>query len=154
MALDNRNRRASAITPGMPFRGMCPLPDTSLASEERYLMAGFYAGLIATLPILLEQIGNISTGSASGAHAYDFAGYFSGETGYSISPAVETGWTFNTSTGVLTIDTDADGTFGPYTVTASNGAGDVDSNPFTVKVGPVEARAYRGLVGRGLRRII
>lgn len=155
MALDNRNRRASAITPSLPWRGMWPLPDGTLASEERYLMGGMYAGLIATPPVVLDVIGNISAKSNTGTFQYDFSDRFSGETSYSISPALEIGWSFNTSLGVLTIDTDADGTFGPYTVTASNGAGSVASNGFTVKVGPVEGRAYRGFArGTGVRRYL
>jgi hypothetical protein len=85
-------------------------------------------------PVLVEQIGNISAGFDTGTHEYDLSGYFTGETSYAIAPAVETGWSFATDTGLLTIDTDDEGTFGPYVVTASNNTGDTDSNAFTVKV--------------------
>lgn len=134
MALDNRNRRVSIINVGLPFRGMLPLPDGTLAAEERYLLAGYYAGLISSPPVQLDQLPNIAAGSNTGTYQYDLAPYFSGETSYSISPAVEAGWSFDTGTGVLTIDTDANGTFGPYTVTATNGAGSVVGNTFTVRV--------------------
>lgn len=154
MALDNRNRRASAVAPSLPFRSVYPLPDGTLASEERYLMAGFYGGLVATAPVQLEQIGNISVRSATGTHQFDFADRFSGETSYSISPALEVGWSFNTSTGVLIIDTDANGDFGPYVVRATNASGNVDSNGFTVRVSDPAGTAYRGLTGNSIRRLM
>lgn len=51
---------------------------------------------------------------------------------YAISPDLETGWSF--SAGVLTIDTDALGNFGPFTVTGINSSGQADSNTFTIQV--------------------
>lgn len=86
-------------------------------------------------PVLLGQIPNIGASFDSGTHQYDLGFYFSGATSYSISPSVETGWNFNTSTGVLTIDTDDANTFGPYTVTATNANGSTPGNTFTVNVG-------------------
>lgn len=62
----------------------------------------------------------------------DYSGYFVGATSYSISPAVETGWTFNTSTGVLTILQSDVGQFGPYTITGTNVGGSTNSNAFYV----------------------
>jgi hypothetical protein len=80
-----------------------------------------------TIPDIFER-------KDTGTHDYDLSPYFIGADSYSISPAVETGWSFNTSTAVLTIDTDALGLFGPYTVTATNAFGTADSNAFDVEV--------------------
>jgi hypothetical protein len=80
-----------------------------------------------TIPDIFER-------KDTGTHDYDLSPYFIGADSYSISPAVETGWSFNTSTAALTIDTDALGLFGPYTVTATNAFGTADSNAFDVEV--------------------
>lgn len=85
-------------------------------------------------PTFQGTIADIFERSDTGTHDYDLSPYFIGADSYSISPAVETGWTFNTSTAVLTIDTDALGLFGPYTVTATNAFGTADSNAFDVEV--------------------
>lgn len=123
----------------------------TLVGEIRQIVArGYFASSV--VPIQVEQLPNLAAGSATGSHAYDLSGYFTGETSFSIDPAVEIGWTFNTATGVLTFDTDADGTFGPYTVTAINGTGSTPGNTFTVKVSAATVPAYRGLGKRGLRR--
>lgn len=125
----------------------------TLVGEIRQLVGrGYFNSAVG--PIQIEQLPNIAAGAATGAHAYDLSDYFTGETSFSISPAVEVGWTFNTGTGVLTIDTDANGTFGPYTVTAINGAGSTPGNAFTVKVSEATVPAYRGLHKRGVRRYI
>lgn len=125
----------------------------TLAGEIRQVVArGYFAS--ALTPIQVEQLPNIAAGAATGAHAYDLSVYFTGETSFSIAPAVEVGWSFDVNTGILTIDTDANGTFGPYTVTATNGAGNTDSNTFTVKVAESTVPAYRGLHKHGVRRYI
>jgi hypothetical protein len=93
-------------------------------------------------PILLDQIPNLSAGFDTGTHQFDLSDYFSGATSYAIDPAVETGWTFNTSTGALEIDTDDEGTFGPYTITATNDEGNTDGNAFTVKVAVSAGMAF------------
>lgn len=85
-------------------------------------------------PLLAASIPNQSAAADSGTRTFDLSVYFNGATSYSISPALEAGWSFNTTTGVLTIDTDATATFGPYTVTGTNADGSVDSNAFTVRV--------------------
>lgn len=85
-------------------------------------------------PVLQGTIPDIFERKDTGTHEYNLGAYFIGADSYAISPAVETGWNFNTSTGVLTIDTDALGSFGPYTVTASNAFGDTPSNAFDVEV--------------------
>lgn len=105
----------------------------TFAGEIRQVMLdGFFDSAVP--PLLVEQVPNLSARFDSGEHTFELEGYFAGETTFSIDPAVETGWSFDTDTGELTIDTDDAGTFGPYTITASNSAGDTDSNPFTVKI--------------------
>jgi hypothetical protein len=94
-------------------------------------------GAGASPPVLLGQIPNLSD-------------YFSGADTYAIDPAVETGWSFDTNTGVLEIDTDDEDTFGPFTVTATNPNGDTDSNAFSVIVFDSESRMARMSVSLGL----
>lgn len=88
----------------------------------------------AVPPVLVGQVPDITAGFNTGTHQYDLSVYFSGATSYSIVPAVETGWSFNTGTALLEIDTDAAGAFGPYIVTATNADGDTPSNAFDVFV--------------------
>lgn len=95
--------------------------------QNNLLEAGGAPTFQGTIPDIFER-------QNTGSHDYDLSPYFTGADSYSISPAVETGWNFNTSTGVLTIDTDALGLFGPYTVTATNAFGTADSNAFDVEV--------------------
>jgi len=87
-----------------------------------------------TLPVFSGIIPDISHTFDTDTHDYDIAAYFTGATSYSIAPAVEAGWTFNTSTGLLTIDTDDAQAFGDYVVTGTNAGGDTDSNAFSITV--------------------
>lgn len=103
----------------------------------------------ANPPTLLGQIPNLSAAYDSGTHQFDLSEYFANADTYAIDPALETGWSLDTNTGILTIDTDVEGTFGPYTVTATNGNGDTESNAFTVKVSVSTIRPYRGIRGGG-----
>ncbi len=134
MAIDTARRRRSAVHHGLPFLRTLPFPDTQVSVEDRYLVAGFYVGIIPTVPEQLDQLPNRSAESDTGTYQYDLSVFFSGANSYSIAPALEVGWSFDTNTGILEIDTDADGTFGPYTVTATNAAGNTDGNAFTVSV--------------------
>lgn len=104
------------------------------------MVLGMYSGITASVPTLIAQLPNRSEQPDSGTHQYDLSQYFSGATSYAIDPAVEAGWTFNTSSALLTIDTDDSDTFGPYTVTATNASGNTDGNVFTVKVAPSNIR--------------
>lgn len=88
----------------------------------------------ASAPVFAGSIPNISVTENTGTHSYDLSTYFSGATSYSITPAVETGWTFDTGTAELIIDTDDVSVFGPYIVTGTNLAGSADSNGFSVTV--------------------
>jgi hypothetical protein len=107
-------------------------------------------GAGASPPVLLGQIPNLSAAFDSGTHQFDLSDYFSGADTYAIDPAVETGWSFDTNTGVLEIDTDDEDTFGPFTVTATNPNGDTDSNAFSVIVFDSESRMARMSVSLGL----
>ena len=88
-------------------------------------------------PIFVGTIPDISVTYNTGTYQYDYSTYFTGATSYSISPAVEAGWSFNSSTGVLEIDTDDINTFGPYTITGTNAGGDTASNTFSVTISAV-----------------
>lgn len=103
-------------------------------------------------PTLVANIPNIAKPEDTGTYEFDLSVYFTGATSYAIDPAVETGWDFNTSTGVLTIDTDDTSTFGPYTVTASNDDGDTDSNAFSVYVVVPAAGSGGSNIGQYWRR--
>jgi len=111
----------------------------------------FHSHVVAatvTAPVFAGTIPDISEDFDTGTHQTDLSTYFTGATSYSISPSVEAGWTFNTSTGVLTIDTDEAASFGPYTVTGTNTGGSDSSNAFNVTVTDAQAtggfwRAYQ-----------
>lgn len=94
-------------------------------------------------PVFQGTIKDIFERKDTGSHSYDLSPYFLDADTYAISPAVETGWSFDTNTGVLVIDTDALGLFGPYTVTASNAFGDTPSNAFDVEVAKKDSGAGR-----------
>ena len=145
MAVDTALKRRSIVHLHAPWRGVLPRPDGAYTARDRYTLAGLYSGLVAAAPVQVEAIGNLSAGFDTGTHDFDLSGYFSGQTSYSIAPAVEAGWALDTGTGVLTIDTDVADTFGPYTVTATNAAGSVESNAFTVKVSESSVPIYGGL---------
>lgn len=85
-------------------------------------------------PTQTSTIDDISVTDVQPTYTFDLGSHFSGATSYSISPPVESGWSFNTSTAQLTIDTNALGTFGPFAITAFNGTGSIASNTFTVTV--------------------
>lgn len=101
-------------------------------------------GITQAPPVLLGQIPNLSAQFDSGTHQFDLSEYFANADTYAISPAVETGWSLDANTGILTIDTDDEDTFGPYTVTATNGNGDTDSNTFTVRVSAWDQAGWIG----------
>ena len=47
MAIDTRNKRASAIAILLPWRWMLPAPDGTITSSDRQQVAGIYAGIAA-----------------------------------------------------------------------------------------------------------
>ncbi len=91
-------------------------------------------GYAAGAPVFTGTIPDISVTENTGTYTYDLSTYFAGATIYSISPAIEAGWTFNTTTAELVIDTDDTNAFGPYTVTGTNTGGSAVSNGFDVEV--------------------
>ncbi len=50
MAIDTRDKRASAISVPIPGRGLWPLPDGSLNAGDRQQAANYYRGILATPP--------------------------------------------------------------------------------------------------------
>ncbi len=50
MAIDTRLKRLSAIAPGLPFRGMLPAGDGSIAENDWPVPALMYAGIQADFP--------------------------------------------------------------------------------------------------------
>ncbi len=103
-------------------------------------------------PTLVGDAGPIKLVQNRPAVAFDLSLIYSGAgLSYSISPSVEAEASFNTSTGVLTWNPLNTGTFGPYTVTATNSSGSQASSAFTVTV---QATALSGALfdsGLGFR---
>ena len=50
MALDSRNKRASACWPLLPSRGLLPLPDGTIDQADRQTLVLLYAGILANAP--------------------------------------------------------------------------------------------------------
>jgi hypothetical protein len=75
--------------------------------------------------------GPINDQVQAGDSTFDSSTFATGESSYSIS-ALPPGFSFNTSTGLLTITsaTSGYGIFGPFTITYINAAGSKASNPF------------------------
>ena len=48
MPLDSREKRASAVTVGLPWRGMYPVGDGTIAQGARPQAAAFYRGIAAS----------------------------------------------------------------------------------------------------------
>jgi hypothetical protein len=96
----------------------------------------------ASAPTLVGGVGELRLVQGRAAQEFNLAAIFAGSgITYSISPALEAEASFNTATGVLTWDPINAGTFGPYTVRATNSSGFVDSDAFNVVV-QVESPAY------------
>lgn len=134
MAVNTALRRIAALAYACPWRGLLPFPDGTVNTEDRYEIAHAYSGLIGSAPKQIDQVGNIAVNVNSGVYTFNLSVYFNGATSYSIAPAVAAGWSFDTTTGILTVDSGADaaGTYGPYTVTATNGNGSAVGNAITV----------------------
>jgi len=134
--------RASAFNFCDPFDHVLPIADGSMSAVDRAQLWGLYSGISSSsAPVFSGTIADISVVENTGTYNYDLSTYFTGATSYSISPAVETGWTFDTGTGILTIDTDDASTFGPYTITGTNAGGTDDSNAFGIEVTAVAVAA-------------
>lgn len=99
---------------------------------RQVVLRGFFDSVV--LPILVDQLPNIVVKASSGTYTFPLEGYFAGETSFSVA-GLATGITFNTTTGVLTVNSaTASGTTSNIVVTAINGAGSTDGNAFSVKI--------------------
>lgn len=132
MALDSRQKRAAVAGVARPwYRNPHP---SGMNANQRASVGQVYPVALFTqpAPVFTGTIDNISEIYDSGSYMYDFTAYFTFATSYAISPDLESGWSF--AAGVLTIDTDGLGNFGPFTVTGINSSGQTDSNIFTIQV--------------------
>jgi len=88
-------------------------------------------------PTFVQGIPNLAYNINNGVQTYDTSFAFAGTvTSYTIAPALDTGFSFNSVTGVLTVNTAVASvaTHGPYTIIASNGNGNTSSNAFTILI--------------------
>lgn len=117
MAIDSRQKRAAVIgTARAWYRNPHP---SGINASQRASIAQVYPVAVfqgADPPVFSGTIPDISEIEGTGSHSYDLSTYFTNAATYSISPAVEAGWSFNTSTAELIIDTDDVNSFGPFTV--------------------------------------
>ena len=51
MPIDSRDKRASAISVTLPWRGMLPVPDGTLVQGDRQQVALMYRGILASAAI-------------------------------------------------------------------------------------------------------
>jgi hypothetical protein len=117
-------------------------------------LGGDYSNKAASPPVFTGTIPDITGTEGDADIITDLSTYFSGATSYSIAPTVEAGWDFDTSTGILTVDTDDVNTFGTYVVTGTNAAGSDDSNAFSVIISAatVDAGGQRGPITLGVKK--
>lgn len=138
MALDSRQKRAAVIgTARAWYRNPHPsnMDESQRAAVSQVYPVASFSALAP--PVFAGTIPDITGNEGDADIVTDLSVYFTGATSYSISPAVEAGWSFDTGTGILTVDTDDANTFGPYTVTGTNAAGSDSSNAFDVIISTV-----------------
>lgn len=146
MALDTAANRYSMLNFGRPPVVPMIIPDGTIDASDRAHFLNLYSGIslsAVSAPTFTGELHNIFLAKNSGTHSYNYSSHFSDATSYSISPSVEAGWTFNTSTGVLVVDTDADGVFGNYTITGTNVSGSANANPFKITVNASSGGSYK-----------
>lgn len=56
MAIDSRDKRAAAISAGIPFIVITPLADGSIDGADRQMVANVYGGIAAAEPSARETI--------------------------------------------------------------------------------------------------
>ena len=108
--------------------------------------AGSFAGKLSP-PVFAGTIPTILGIKGRSNVVTDLSTYFTSATSYSIAlglssnlalqaaaTTIETGWTFDTGTGILTVDTDVIGTFGTYVITGISAGGTDTSNAFRVVI--------------------
>lgn len=138
MAIDTAAKRYSMMNFGRnPVIPMI-IPDGTIGAPDRSHFLNLYSGIALgaeTAPVFVGELGDQFLTRGRDSKVIDYSGYFTNTpTSYSISPAVPSDWTFNTSTGVLTIDPTTEGAYGSYAITATNGGGSATSNRFFVTV--------------------
>jgi len=136
MAIDTAAKRFSMLNFGT--QPIIPLfiPDGSVDEGDRLHLLTLYSGIslsAVTPPTFNGSLSDIDV-AANSEKTIDYSGYFTDATSYSISPAVESGWSFNTSTGVLTILESGVSRYGAYTITGTNTGGSANSNEFYIHV--------------------
>ena len=95
---------------------------------------GSFAGKAAAPPVFTGVIPNISLNIGDAVSINDYSSYFTGATSYSIAPAVEAGWSFDTVNCILTVNPLVAGVYGTYVITGTNASGSDSSNSFNVVV--------------------
>jgi len=55
MAIDSRDKRAAAISAGIPFIVLTPLADGSIGSADRQMIADVYGGIVAGAPVVSAE---------------------------------------------------------------------------------------------------
>lgn len=68
MAIDTRNKRASALLPGLPWRGFLPAPDSAVDAGDRLQGAFLYRGIAADAPVAVTFPGTEFTAPRHTAH--------------------------------------------------------------------------------------
>lgn len=136
MAIDSAGKRYSMMNFGVnPVIPMI-IPDGTIAASDRSHFLNLYSGIdlgAVTAPVFAGTIPDIRVKEKSGTYTYDYSGYFTGTVdSYSISPAVPSGYSFDTTTAILVVDSKYKGDFGPFTITATNAGGSDSSNAFGV----------------------
>lgn len=59
MAIDTRNKRASAINVGLPWRCSFPMPDGSISQADRKHVSLLYAGILDGIVSIIETRGRV-----------------------------------------------------------------------------------------------
>jgi hypothetical protein len=98
---------------------------------RQVVLRGFFDS--AVVPVQVDQVPNIVVKANTGSYDFPLEQYFTGETSFSITGSA-IGITFNTTTGVLTVNSATASGTSTFTVTAINGAGSTVGNSFTVKI--------------------
>lgn len=136
MAIDTASKRFSMMNFGTQPISPLFIPDGSVDEGDRLHLLTLYSGIslsAVTPPVFTGQLSDLDI-TANSEKTIDYSGYFSDATSYSISPSVESGWSFNVSTGVLTVLESSVARFGSYVITGTNSGGSDSSNEFYIHV--------------------
>lgn len=130
------SNRASAFNYCNAWDSLLPPVDGEISAKDRQHLWGAYSAYTLSIaaPTFTGTIDDISLELNADPQVYDYSSYFTDATSYSISPAVPASWNFDTSTCILTVTPDEVGTYGDFTITATNVTDSVSSNAFTVTV--------------------